>query len=183
MMDIELVVPSKELASEALAYRQEHFDHNEPDLHGGALLDQTASYNDWLEQVINNSNEETVNPDWVVSSTFFVVRKIDRRIIGMIDIRHSLNQLLRDYGGHIGYGVRPSERNKGYAKEILRLGLEYCEKIGLEKVMLACYKENEASRRTIIKCGGTLEKEFLHTDGRIVQLFWIILCHRSFVFR
>ncbi len=103
----------------------------------------------------------------------FAVRERDGLIVGIVDIRHTLNQLLREYGGHIGYGVRPSQRNKGYATEILYQALGYCRTIGLNRLMLACYKENEASRRTILKGGGVLEREFIHTDGKEVQVYWI----------
>ncbi|MDR1320625.1 MAG: GNAT family N-acetyltransferase [Gracilibacteraceae bacterium] len=93
----------------------------------------------------------------------------------MIDIRHTLNQFLREYGGNIGYSVRPSERNKGYAAEILKQGLEYCKTIHLKKVMLACNKDNKASSRTIEKCGGVLEREFIYLDGKTVQVYGIDL--------
>ena len=172
MLKISLVVPAKEHETQVKEYIEEHKSFGEFDLHGGALIEK-KTYDEWLQQLNNNLNEKTVNPEWVVSSTFFVIA--DRTIIGMIDIRHTLNQFLRDYGGHIGYGVRPTERNKGYATEILRLGLDYCKEIDLEKVMLACYKENKASGRTIVKCGGVLEKEFVYSDGKTVQVYWICI--------
>lgn len=144
-------------------------------LHGGSLFDSIDSYEEWLDHLKANSRPETLRPGWVVSSTFFAVRGSDGKIVGMVDIRHELNDFLRNYGGHIGYGVRPSERNKGYATRILLLALDYCRGLGLDKVMLACDKENAASRKTILKCGGVLEHEFLHTDGKTVQVFWISL--------
>ena len=171
---IKLVIPTKYHENEIIDYKAEHLNSKEYDIHGGALLEK-MSYDDWLLQLKNNSNEKTVNPEWVVSSTFYAIRKKDDKIIGMIDIRHTLNQFLSEYGGHIGFGVRPSERNNGYAIQILKLGLEYCKKLGLQKVMLACYKDNLASSKTIKKCGGVLEKEYLHADGKIVQVFWISL--------
>lgn len=175
MDELALVTPTKDLEISALDYKREHFDHQEYELHGGALLDQTKSYDAWIKQLRDNTDAATVHTGWVVSSTFFAMRKSDDRIVGMIDIRHSLNDFLRSYGGHIGYGVRPSERNKGYAAQMLQMGLAYCRKLGLQKVMLACYKENGASSKTITKCGGLLEKEFLHSDGKMVQVFWITL--------
>lgn len=144
-------------------------------LHGGSLFDSIDSYDEWLDHLKANSNQDTLRPGWVISSTFFAVREDDERIIGMVDIRHELNDFLRNYGGHIGYGVRPSERGKGYATRILRLALDYCRSIGLDSVMLACDKENAASRKTIQKCGGIFEREFIHTDGNTVQVFWISL--------
>ncbi|SMC82177.1 Predicted acetyltransferase [Sporomusa malonica] len=175
MDEIELVLPSKDLEMAALEYKEEHFDNQEYELHGSSLFDKTDSYDDWLEQLKNNSNETTVNPDWVVSTTVFAIRKRDSKIVGMVDIRHTLNEFLRTYGGNIGYGVRPSERNKGYATEILKLALKYCKQLPLQRVMLACYKDNAASRKTIIHCGGILEKEFVYTDGKTIQKFWIDL--------
>jgi len=139
------------------------------------LFDQIKSYEDWLDHLACNSTVETVKPGWVVSSTFFGVRENDHRIVGMIDIRHTLNDFLREYGGHIGYGVRPSERNKGYATQLLNLGLAFCRNLKLDRVMLACEKNNTGSRRTIEKCGGILDREFVHTDNKTVQIFWINL--------
>ena len=75
--------------------------------------------------------------------------------------------------GHIGYSVRPSERKKGYGTEILKQALEYAKTININNVMLACYKENEGSRKIIVKCGGKLEKEFTYIDGKIIQVYWI----------
>ena len=171
MSKLSLVVPTKEHEAQVKEYIEEHCNYEEFDLHGGALIEKMP-YDDWLWQLKNNSNEKTVNPEWVVSSTFFAIS--DGVIVGMIDIRHTLNQFLREYGGHIGYGVRPTERNKGYATEMLRLAIEYCKEIDIEKVMLACYKKNEASGKTIEKCGGILEKEFVYSDGKIVQVYWIL---------
>lgn len=161
-----------DLKDKALDYKEEHLKIGETELHGGALLDK-MQYVDWLQLTEDNSCNETVHSNWVVSSTFFVCHKTDGKIIGMVDIRHTLNDFLRDYGGHIGFGVRPSERRKGYAVQILNMALKYAKGLDLFKVMLACYKENEASRRTIMKCGGQLEKEFLYSDGKPVQVYWI----------
>lgn len=174
MDDLELIKPTTTLEEAALEYKKEHFDIGEYELHGSALLDKIDLYSDWLKIIKENSNEKTVHSDWVVASTFFVVRKSDQKIIGMIDIRHSLNDFLRNYG-HIGYGVRPSERKKGYATQMLKMALDYARQIRLSKVMLACYKDNEASSKIIQKHNGIFEKEILHPNGKIVQVYWITL--------
>lgn len=111
----------------------------------------------------------------MVASTFFVVDKTRDKIIGIIDIRHELNDFLSSYSGHIGYGVRPSERRKGFATKMVPLAFEFCKSINLNKVMLACYKDNVASSKTITNNGGILEREFSHSDGKIVQVYWIVL--------
>lgn len=178
MDEIVLVAPSEISARETEEYKDEHFAQGEYEIHGSSLLSEAPSYTDWLEQVLRNSDEETVNPEWVVSSTFFAVRKSDRRVVGMVDIRHTLNDFLREYGGHIGYGVRPSERRKGYATQILEQALAYSAILGRERVMVACYSDNLASRRVIEKCGGRLERKFVHTDGKTVEVYWIA-CNRE----
>jgi predicted acetyltransferase len=175
MNNFILVTPTKDHELEALEYKQEHLDNGEMLLHGGSLFDSIGSYDAWLNHLKASSSPDTVQPGWVVSSTFFAIRPTDNRIVGMIDIRHELNNFLRSYGGHIGYGVRPTERKKGYATQMLLLALDYCRQLGLDKVMLGCEKSNEASRKTIVNCGGVLEREFLHTDGKFVQVFWITL--------
>ena len=108
---------------------------------------------------------------------FLGVRKKDNKIVGMISIRHALTaDFLRNYAGHIGYGVRPSERRKGYVTQILKQALEYCkDDLKLDKVMIACDKENEASRKTIINAGGVLEREHKTDEGENMQIYWITL--------
>ncbi|MDR0346996.1 MAG: GNAT family N-acetyltransferase [Coriobacteriales bacterium] len=175
MTIIELVSPCKEMKSAAIVYRQEHFDHGEMIINGSSLFDKIDSYDEWLLHIARNSNEETVPPDWVVSSVFFGVRKSDNKIIGVIDCRHYLNDFLREYGGHIGYAVRPSERGKGYATQMLNLALEHYKRLKVSKVMLGCYKENLPSVRTIEKNGGILEKEMSYIDGKPMFVYWIEL--------
>lgn len=91
------------------------------------------------------------------------------RVIG----RNEGNREIKNPRPDIGYGVRLSERHKGYATQMLKMALTYAGQIGLSKVMLACYKDNEASGKTIQKCNGILEREFSHTDGKIIQIYWI----------
>lgn len=171
--ELELVVPGKEYETDVLDYKAEHFAWGETRLHGAALLDEIGSYTEWLKLVLGNIRPETVHPGWVTADTLLAIRKSDRKLIGMVDIRHELNEFLRNYGGHIGYGVRPTERRRGYATQILNLALEHAWRLGLSRVMVTCNKDNEASRKTIVKCGGRLEREFIHSDGETVQVFWI----------
>lgn len=175
MDELKLVYPSMAWRAQALEYVAEHFQAGETELHGSALLEQ-MNYEAWLEMVTRNRLEATANPNWVPSSTFFALRPSDGKIVGMVDIRHRLNDFLAAFGGHIGYGVRPSERNKGYATEILRLALAYARNcLGLERAMIACYAENEGSWRTIQANGGRLEREFVHTDTKTVRVYWVTL--------
>lgn len=177
MNEIILVKPTKEYEKEMFDYKEEHIKHGENKIHASSLWDKMSDYNEWLELLEKQSSPETLNNDWTVHTNFIGVRKSDNKIVGMIDIRHELtNDFLRNYAGHIGYGVRPTERRKGYATQMLSQALEYCKNnLKLEKVMISCDKENEGSRRTIVNAGGKLEKEYIYKNNENVQVYWIEL--------
>ena len=111
----------------------------------------------------------------VPDSVFFLLDADRNILLGAVNIRHYLNDYLLKYGGHIGDGIRPSERGKGYATEMIRLSLLECRKLGIDRVLMVCDKFNVASAKTIIKNGGILENEFVDDDGKINQRYWIAL--------
>ncbi len=95
-------------------------------------------------------------------------------MVGVIQVRHRLNENLLNYNGHIGYAVRPGWRGKGIAKWMLRQVLHKCKGIGLDRVLITCDRENEASRRTIEACGGVFE-DMRMDGGQPVLRYWIDL--------
>ena len=139
-------------------------------INGSELLGKTDSYEDWLKSVTDNISPDTVNPNWVVTDTFFA---IDENIIGIIDLRHTLNDFLKDFGNS-GYSVRPSERRKGYATEMLRQILLIAKQSGLEEVHLSVEKDNEPSVKTIVNNGGKYERSFLF-EGEEADIYKIVL--------
>ena len=95
-------------------------------------------------------------------------------MVGAVNIRHYLNEPLLLNGGHIGDGVRPSERRKGIATAMIRLALEECKKLGISKVLMVCDRENIGSAKSIIHNGGVLENE-VTVEGVVEQRYWISL--------
>ena len=106
--------------------------------------------------------------------TFLLIREEDNKIIGTLNLRWNLNEELKMYAGHIGYGIRPTERRKGYNKINLYLGLLAARKIGLDKVMLSCDVNNPGSEKTIQALGGVLDRCQMYKDNKtLLHIYWI----------
>jgi len=124
------------------------------------------NYDGWLKKLENDLDYNNIKPDRVPANTYFAIREKDNKIIGMINIRHKLNDYLLERGGHIGYGVRPTERKKGYATNILSLGLKRCKELGITKVLITCHKDNIGSVKTIQNNNGVLENEIIDDENK-----------------
>ena len=138
-----------------------------------ALKSNTDDYTEYLKITNDFSNGVNLN-GWIPADTFFLVDGENPRILGAVSIRYALNDYLLNFAGHIGYGVRPSERRKGYATEMLKLALDVCRSKGMDKVLICCDKDNIASARTMLKNGAVLENE-VREDDKTVQRYWIRL--------
>ena len=171
-MTIRLVRPTQELKEKAIDFRQEFFNNDELIINGSELLDKTDNYEEWLKAVTANTKAETVNPSWVITDTFFAIDETDK-IVGIIDLRHTLNDFLKNLG-NCGYSVRPSERRKGYATEMLRLVLSVANDIGMNELHLSVERDNEPSIKTITRNGGTYERSFTF-EGEQADIYKIVL--------
>ncbi len=78
-------------------------------------------------------------------------------------------------GGHIGYGIRPTERRKGYATKLLVLALEKATALGIQKALVVCDQSNIGSEKTIINNVGIPDTDFIEPNGNIVKRYWIEL--------
>lgn len=131
-------------------------------------------YHDF-EHYLADLEVKTATENKVPDSVFFLLDEERNRLLGAVNIRHYLNDSLLREGGHIGDGIRPSERRKGYATEMIRLALIECKKLGIDKVLMTCEKDNTGSARSIMKNGGVLENEIINSDGEIEQRYWITI--------
>ena len=173
--ELKLVFPTVEYKEQVLDYLKEHFDNGEYDIAGDGGLDRIKNFDEWLEKIKNDISENTIEMFRMPSTVYLAVRKSDNKVVGILQIRHRLNESLLKNGGHIGDSVRPSERRKGYATEMIRLALEECKKLGIDHVLMVCYKDNIGSAKSIINNGGVLENEIPAEDGKIDQRYWINL--------
>ena len=178
MYDLYLVAPSMKYEQQAInlidEVSQTDFD---PELRFAGfahLQEYRNNFEKWLERLDNMSHEETVDTGHVPANTFFAVRKCDGKVIGIIDVRHRLNDYMLKFAGHIGYTVLPSERRKSYGHQQLMLALEFCKTLGLKRVLITCTDGNIASAKTIEKSGGVLENKIFNPDsGKYECRYWI----------
>ena len=176
MQEICLVKPTMEYAEDILQFRQELFDAGDPDCFAGCCnLDKCLTVAEWINSASRMEREETCPKGKVPSNVFLALRLTDRKVVGIIDFRHHIRHpILSVWGGHIGYTVRPSERGKGYGKEMLRQNLQNCRQYGLDKVLVTCNRDNIASERTILANGGVFERE-IKVGHSFIKRFWIAL--------
>ena len=159
MEKLKHVVPSIEYKEQAIDYINEFYEYNSEINGSGGLHRYLDNYDGWLEK-LEEDRKRIPNDEKVPAKTFFLVREEDNRIVGMINIRLTLNEKLKKFGGHIGYSIRPTERQKGYNKINLYLGLLTCQKHNIKEVLMDCDKDNPGSAKTIQKLGGKLIREY-----------------------
>lgn len=167
--------PDESLLTAVAAYRKE-FENDLTKIGGGGCMRQEADPVKWLAKCRSFEQRETCPAELVPATQYVYVRKRDGKIVGVLQLRHELNDYLLQFAGHIGYSVCPSERRKGYAKAMLHDALDEARKLGLTRVLITCGDWNEGSRRTILANGGVLEsKAYEPDDQEWLERYWIQL--------
>jgi predicted acetyltransferase len=133
------------------------------------------TFDEYVKKLLAAANGVGLPHGFLPHSTFWLIDS-RREIVAISNLRHGLTEGLLRYGGHVGYGVRPSARRKGYATEVLRQTLLKARQLGLRKVRLTCDKDNVASCRTILRNGGEFDdEEFIPEHQRTTVRYWINL--------
>lgn len=153
-MNTEFRKPNVNDIQEIENFKKE-FQENNSGMDGTGILFK-SSPEEWLAYI--DQMEDRENPNSIPCLQYGLYEKDSSRLLGFIQIRLELKGYLVNFGGHIGYCVRPSERRKGYAKTMLKSALDICRREGLNEVLITCLEDNIGSAKTIESCGGVFEK-------------------------
>ena len=168
-----LTEPTTEYARQISEYRREFLEAG-GSMDGTGSLRRTEDPAAWIQHCEDCKAPDRVPQGLVTATQYLYVREEDRKIVGMIQIRHYFNDYLEKFGGHIGYSVAPSERRKGYASRMLRDVLPECRKLGLDRVLVTCDHDNEGSRKTILNNGGVYDGTVFEPDEKVhLERYWI----------
>ncbi len=173
---LELINPTMEYKEQVMNYRKVFLENNES-FDGCSGIEECETYEEWID--FDNRLSKKYGKEYTPSTVYLAIRSSDNKLVGIIDFRHRLSEFLLNYGGNIGYSVLPEERRKGYAKEMLKLVLEYCKGYGLNRILVTCDKDNIGSYKTIKANGGILENEVIDevnlSKSGVIQRYWIDL--------
>jgi predicted acetyltransferase len=170
---VQLIEPEPEMAQAYQAFLLEFIAAGEEGILD-SLPDEIEDAAECIRRLQDHARGMNLPEGWVSCSAYWLLSEREV-LLGEIHIRHRLTPALEDYGGHIGYMVRPGERGKGYATRMLALALEKARAMGLRQVLLTCSPENTASARVIQKNGGGLDSESVAKVGRMTSRYWIDL--------
>ena len=167
---IDLILPTELNRADVLGF------YDEFEKSGGTCIG-FANHNDydlWLQGMRNRKDAKNL-PDGYVRENFYLCYQ-DGEMVGVFSLKFELTDFLLNFGGHVGYAVRPSRRCKGIATEILRTGLDYAKSFGFDRVLAVCDEDNYASEKVILRNGGVFENKLFDPDENVfVKRYWIAL--------
>lgn len=174
---MELIKPSvqyKDSYIKAVEEYQAVDSDDRKDIYQLKTDDLKKDFAGYVERLLSESEGKNLPEGYVPQTTYWFID--NGEFIGRVAIRHSLTDHLLKEGGHIGYDIRPSKRNKGYGKKILELALPKTKELGINKVLVTCNETNIASKKIIEANGGVLENRFDLGEGKPAKLrYWITL--------
>ena len=167
-----LVLPSTEFKSSFLEAMSEFIDEGRSlDAHSYPIC---QPFDDFLVSRQKENTNPKPGDGRMANTDFWLIEKFS--FVGRLNIRYELNETLREFGGHLGYEIRPSLRRRGYGKQILTLGLEKAKKYGLSRLLVICNEDNFASRKFIESAVGQCENTITEPNSKIRKMrYWILV--------
>jgi predicted acetyltransferase len=150
----------------------DEFKEKEPEWPFAFHFDDSMAFVDYVRRLDCWSKGKALPVNFVPNT--FLVGDVDKKIVGRVSIRHELNDYLSKYGGHVGYGVVPSQRNRGYASQMLKLTIPIATQLDIARILVTCDENNRVSRKIIEKTGGMFENVMQEPGtGVLKRRYWI----------
>jgi len=167
---INFVLPDETNQNDVLDFYRE-FDKYGESCIGFADHD---NYDAWLQEKRNRKSGKDL-PEGYVRENFYLCYE-GKKLVGVFSLKFELTEYLLNYGGHIGYAVRRSERNRDVASEILEQGLRIARSFGFDRILGVCDEDNYASQKVIVRNNGVFENKMFDPEEKVyVNRFWIEL--------
>ena len=167
---LKFILPTEQTKEDVLAF----YDEMEKSGDECIGISNYKQYDLWLNGMQNRHKGENL-PEGYVRENFYLCYE-DNRLIGVFSLKFELTEFLLNYGGHIGYATRPSDRNRGLATQMLSQGLALAKGFGFDSILCICDNDNYASEKVILKNGGVFENELYDPEEDVtVKRFWISL--------
>jgi predicted acetyltransferase len=168
---VKLIKPTVDLEPAYLDFYKEWKQTGE-EMIPWVIAKDPADFPAMIQSLLDAEKGIGLQEGWVPDSTYWLVNDACR-ILGVANIRHALTEHLMNAGGHVGYGIRPTERRKGYATQLLKLSLEKTKELGIDRVLVVCDAVNIGSGKTITNNGGVMDDDFVEDNGNVIKRYWI----------
>ena len=165
---LTFVLPDERHRADVLAFYAEFETANETCIG----YNHHSDFDKWLREMQNRKTGENL-PEGYVRENFYLCYD-EAELVGVLSLKFELTPYLLNFGGHVGYAVKLSKRNRGYATAMMQQCVQLAGVLGFERLLLVCDEDNIASEKVIRKCGGIFEDQRYDDDeGEFVKRYWI----------
>lgn len=158
---------------EAFLAGGESWKGEEPDWHT-FVWSEGMTHTAHLQRLLDDFHGRNLEPGKVPNTMLYGF--LNGVIVGRCSIRHELNDFLRNFGGHLGYGVAPPFRKRGFGTQLFQAGRAHLKQLGTKRAFITCATDNIASRKMIEDAGGDYQDEILDPfDQKPTRRYWLSL--------